>query len=183
MFLALLVATIVRSDPTVAIWAQPLGLVVAPVATTALNAGTYVAVPLGANVSVGPTELAIEATVYTYRNKQNSAFTGGMLSIGPVLHTGDLALGGFMLVPKLGFDVMHEFVDNRTGLSLLPGVDFGWQRTFGRLYLAVVMGVSAGWSFADGDAIEGPGLNPTLPTKPGPVVGVNLNLLRLGGAF
>jgi hypothetical protein len=167
----------------VAVWLQPLGLTFAPAAVAIARAGTYVAVPLGLNLALEQAELAIEATVYTYRNGSTSAFTGGTLTLGPVLHTGHTRFNGFMLIPKLAVDVMHEFSRNVTGLSVLPGIDAGWQHTFGPFYLAVVVGVSAGWSFADGDWIEGPGLNPTLPVKSRPVVGVNLNLLRLGAAF
>ena len=65
----------------------------------------------------------------------------------------------------------------------MAGVDAGWQRTFGRLYFAFVLGVSAGWSFADSDWVQGPGF--TGPVGFGvdvarPVLGFNLNLLRMG---
>ncbi len=173
-----------RADPSVAVWLQPLGLTIAPALVAATGSGTYVSVPLGVNIAFETWQLAIETTVYTYRGPRgSSAFTGGTFTLGPVLHTGDLKLGGFMLVPKIAIDLMHETSRNVTSFSVLPGVDFGWQRCFGPLYFALVVGVSGGWSMADGDWVAGPGLNPTLPASGRPVVGVNLNLLRIGGAF
>jgi hypothetical protein len=175
----------VARERTVSVWVQPLGFTVAPIAVAiAADAAVYLSLPLGMNLVFGTTELALETTVYGFvSGSGRSSFAGGSASLGPVLHTGDKPLNGWVLIPKLGVEVMHEFSRNVTGVSLLPGIDFGWQHTFGPFYFGLIAGISAGWSFADGDSFAGPGLNPTLPTKPQPVFGVNFNLLRMGGAF
>lgn len=171
------------SGPKLALWAQPLGFTAAPLGVSLAGAGTYVAVPLGATLLFEPTEINIEATFYSFRDGQRAAWKGGYLAVGPVFHTGDRPLNGFFVEPKLILDVYHDEVLGQLGVDLLPGIDVGWQHTFGRVYLALAVGISGGWALADGDGIEGPGLNASLPTKSRAVVGFNLNLLRLGFSF
>jgi hypothetical protein len=167
-----------------AVWIQPAAVLL-PIITTAANVGTYVALPLGASLSLESLQLNLEATFYMYRST-GSAFTGGYFSLGPLFHTGDAPLGGFFLSPKLGFDVMHEFSRGGTSAAFMAGLDAGWQRCFGPVYLAFLLGISAGWSLSDGDWIQGPGLNGPIgfsTPKSRPVVGININLMRLGIAL
>ena len=130
-------------------------------------------------------QLSVEVTAYGYRST-GSTFFGGFASIGPTFHTGDSPLGGFFVTPKLAFDALHESTRNRSGAAFMAGVDAGWQKSFGRFYLAFVLGVTAGWSFADADWFQGPGFNgpPGFGPDPArPVVGLNMNLVRLGIAL
>jgi hypothetical protein len=168
-----------------ALWVQPVFLTVAPIATTAADVGTYLAVPLGATLSLDNLQLSIELTGYGYHST-GSTFFGGFASIGPTFHTGESALGGFFLTPKLAFDALHESTRNRSSAAFMAGLDGGWQKTWGRLYLAFVLGVTAGWSFGDSDWFEGPGFNgpPGFGPAPArPVVGLNMNMLRVGLAL
>jgi hypothetical protein len=171
------------AEPRVALWAQPLGFTAAPLGVSLAGAGTYVAVPLGATLLFEPTEINVEATFYTFKDGQRASFEGGYLAVGPIFHTGDRPLNGFFIEPKLILDLYHDDIRGQLGLDLLPGIDFGWQHTFGRFYLALALGISGGWALSDGDGIEGPGLNASLPTKSRAVVGFNLNLLRVGFSF
>ena len=70
--------------------------------------------------------------------------------------------------------------------SFALGGDFGYQLTVGRLYFAIFVGASLGLGWADADGFAGPWLSlnsPDASGTPSPVVGINLQVLRIGYTF
>ncbi len=129
-------------------------------------------------------------------------FPGGTstsASIGPTWRFFGTGLRGLFLTPKLyviasqnsqarGGPGTREFWSTGEGGA---AVDLAFQWTFGRFFLGSVVGIGAGWAF-------GPGRGPAFIASSfggavwgdgagirgsGPVVAVNLQLLRLGMTF
>ncbi|OJT26174.1 hypothetical protein BO221_10170 [Archangium sp. Cb G35] len=132
-----------------------------------------------------------------------------LAAAGPVLPLARSSrpLSGPFLQPKLITNVSYEPAygyddDDHAGgasLELQLGLDVGWQFTVGNVYLAPVLGVSMGYGFnmpggGRSTLSGGPAFAPSRvfhpefvgyePRRgPAPVLGINLNLLRLGSAF
>jgi hypothetical protein len=123
-----------------------------------------------------------------------------LAAAGPVFSLSGRALSGPFVQPKLLTHFSYEpdyiagdFVSIAgSSVELRLGLDLGWQFTAGNLYIAPVLGVSAGYGFnmpRVGESLEPSRvLHPQLvgysaKRGPAPVIGLNLNLLRVGAVF
>lgn len=130
-----------------------------------------------------------------------------LAAAGPVFSLSGRPLSGPFVQPKLftnlSYEPEYESDESRhTGgvsVELHLGLDLGWQFTLGSLYIAPVLGASVGYGFnlpgGGTSTLSGsPSFEPSrvlaprlvgFETKRGaaPVVGVNLNLLRVGAVF
>lgn len=200
-------APIEASAPRRTFWVQPIGTAILGLIP---NSAFYL--PLGAHLPLGEgssTSLGVELTLTTGSMRSSHEFTSTrpipdywrvLAAAGPVFSLSGRPLSGPFVQPKLITHFSYEpdyiagdFV-SVGGLSaeLRLGVDLGWQFTVGNLYLAPVLGVSAGYGFnmpRVGENLEPSRvLHPQLvgySAKRGtaPVLGVNLNLLRIGAVF
>jgi hypothetical protein len=191
--------------PASAVWTQPTGFAMG------LALGDILYVPLGANLSLSDaTSLGIEATFVTgfMRDRYDEREVEGgirfyrlVAAVGPVFSLSGRALSGFFVQPKLltvasyepdyGYDMTRH--QGGASVELQLGLDVGWQFTAGSWYFAPVLGASAGYCFNCTE--DGPGAyqisHVTPPafygygmrTGPRPVLGFNLNLLRMGTTF
>ncbi len=189
-------------------WVEPLGTAVLGLGL--LESSAFY-LPLGANLPLGEssTSLGVELTL-TMGSMRASTHQGGTQSIppyarvlaaaGPVFSLSGRPLSGFFLQPKLithySYEPAYFFGDfehaGGSSLELRLGLDVGWQFLVGNLYFAPVFGLSAGYGFNMPKA--GEDLEPSRVLPPGfvgygrtrrsaPVLGLNLNLLRVGATF
>ncbi len=145
--------------PSVAVWVKPLGpLTLTPV--LAAQDDTFVMVPLGMNIPLGATtELVLELTpIWTRLDCEARCTTRALsLAVGPSWTAVPTSPGsGFFLQPKLGAVVARDSREagtatpldegswSETGTQLSLGLDLGYQLRRGHLFLAFVVGASAG---------------------------------------
>lgn len=195
------------SVPHRAFWVQPLGT-----AVLGLLPNSAVYLPMGLNLPLGEgssTSLGVELTLTTGSMRSSHEFTSTrdipnywrvLAAAGPVFSLSGRALSGPFVQPKLITHFSYEpdyiagdFVSIAgSSVELRLGLDLGWQFTAGNLYIAPVLGVSAGYGFnmpRVGERLEPSRvLHPQLvgySAKRGsaPVVGLNLNLLRVGAVL
>jgi hypothetical protein len=174
-------------ERTIAIFTTPLAIV-EPLIFSALAHGPSTAfVPLGVNFTAAGTEFSVDAAfVYSPAQPaffQSPGFRGVWLSAGPIFHVGPRPLRGFFLTPKLLVGAFGAGQGRQPIIDFLVGADFGYQLTYGRLYLAFVIGASVGAGIAENDGFAGPlltlGSDQTSQAVT-PVVGINLQLIRIG---
>ncbi|WP_146209581.1 hypothetical protein [Vitiosangium sp. GDMCC 1.1324] len=130
-----------------------------------------------------------------------------LAAAGPVFSLSGRPLSGPFVQPKLFTNVSYEPEYDSdearhtggTSVELHLGLDLGWQFTVGPVYIAPVLGASVGYGFnlpgGGTSTLSGrPSFEPSrvlaprfvgFETKRGssPVVGANLNLLRVGAVF
>src|SRR4051812_33244301 len=178
-------------DEAVAVWTAPLPIAghVALSATQGMTPVLYV--PLGINFTKANIEWAVDAAVLHVKDQTQffekpPGFSGLWASFGPVIHTGREPFGGAFFTPKVTFGAFIRTNGQIEG-DLLIGGEAGYQWAVGHLYLAFVLGFSAGVGLGETDAYAGPWLAYTsvLGHNPDPqgVIGFNLDLLRLGYVF
>jgi hypothetical protein len=212
LLLALLLATSPDAPeaetmaPPTAVWVQPAGFAMG------LTLGDVLYVPLGANVPLSDaTSLGIEVTFVTgemrdrYDEREDTRgirFYRLVAAAGPVFSLGGSALSGFFVQPKLLTvtsyepDYAYDMSRHQGGASmeLQLGLDVGWQFTAGNWYFAPVLGASAGYcfnctqdrndrSYQISHVTPPPFYGYGMRTGPQPVLGFNLNLLRMGATF
>jgi hypothetical protein len=150
------------------------------------------------------------ASTYEYRgggSRSAPNYWRVLAAAGPVYSLSGRPLSGPFVQPKLltNFSYEPEYgygdYDHAGGasLELHLGLDVGWQFTVGSVYIAPVLGLSVGYGFnmpgggrrtlSGGPAfVPSRVLHPEFvgyePMRgPAPVLGINLNLLRLGTTF
>jgi hypothetical protein len=83
-------------------------------------------------------------------------------------------------------DEDHFFTPKGASTDLTVGFEVGYQFHHGAFFIAPVLGLSAGYGFGDGNIHwqnGGVNLLNVSGAAPGPLLLVNLNILRLGGSF
>jgi hypothetical protein len=193
------------AGPPTALWVQPAGLAMGHFL------GDMLYVPLGANLPLSDaTSLGIEVTLVTgdmrdrYDEREDTRgtrFYRLVAAAGPLFSPSGRGLSGFFVQPKLITmasyepDYAYDMTRHQGGTSaeLQLGLDVGWQFSAGNWYFAPVLGASAGYCFNCTEEREGAyqishvtppsfyGYSMTRGTRP--VLGFNLNLLRVGAAF
>lgn len=196
-----------KTAPRRAFWVEPVGAAILGLGPLDLSA-FYL--PIGVNLPLSETtstSLGVELTLTTgpmrdanHRNWDGPRYWRVLAAAGPVFSLSGRPLSGLFVQPKFITHYSHEagygFGDSEhtagSSLELRLGLDVGWQFTLGDLYLAPMLGLSAGYGFnmpLVGGATE---LSRVLPPyfmgySPrrgnAPVLGLNLNLLRVGAVF
>lgn len=186
-------------EPPVAVFTSPTAVAGALVVSLLTggccnNVAPMAFVPLGAAFTAGDIAWAADAAL-VYSSPRNSVhgFFGLWFAFGPVVHSGQRALNGFFLNPKLtvgAFQVSSPARmdgDGQWMINATVGADAGYQWTLGRFYLAFVLGASVGVGWKEDDNLAGPWLNVSQPFPRfdvySPVLGLNVQLLRVGYTF
>lgn len=186
------------SSPRVALWAEPLYPVVANVAD--LGISVRLGLPVGVSFPLGPVDFMATGWVYSSALDEGDVKTfelGAWLALGPVIHTGAERLGGFFVSPrvtagyfkmsyKVGPDIPVFLFTKGERFELLVGADFGWQHTFGSLYLGFVVGASVGFGTNRTLGVWSPPVFPfgfNRNPKDDLIVSLNFSLVRIGVAF
>ncbi|MDP3501008.1 MAG: hypothetical protein Q8S33_11765 [Myxococcales bacterium] len=127
-------------------------------------------------------------------------------SLGPTWRIAGTGLRGLFVTPKVSVIVSHNSAARAsTGFRTLmrevwqtaevgAGVDLAFHWTFGRFFLGSVVGLGGGWVFGQGQeqrtftstfggATWAGWLNERGPRGSGPVVSLNVQLLRVGVTF
>lgn len=194
-----------------AFWVQPIGTAVLGLALQEspalyLPLGANLPVWEGSSTSLG-----VELTVTT--GSMRSTYEGDsgrpvpnywrvLAAAGPVFSLTGRPLSGPFVQPKLlaNFSYEPEYgydLDDHLGgasVEVQLGLDLGWQFTSGNWYIAPVLGASAGYGFNMPRGGGTSGFEPSRVLHPqfvgygtrrgaSPVIGLNLNLLRLGAVF
>lgn len=201
LLMAVLAAGDFAEDPEVAIFSAPLAIAgaaaypfVLPSMPGGMFATALVFLPVGATFTAADFEWCADAAlVYQQPSGTLLGYNGFWFGFGPMIHSGTRALRGFFFSPKLTVGAFRLESANKRGAShdqlmwsFAIGGDFGFQLVAGRLYVAFVLGVSVGAGWNEPDNFAGP---LTTLSRPGnslsaePVVGLNLQLLRIGYAF
>ena len=193
-----------------AIWVEPIGTALYAGITRSTYISTGVEVPAGQTwnwtfeFAFHVYDDTTSAPDYIERDRSFWFSTGPQIFVGP----GKERLNGFFVHPKLlvTYSTKSVQVEDGPGFSeeddsgtwtsrqweIHAGLDVGFRFNFDGFYIAPVIGVSLGACFPTQPVtFENPqvvGLSPTFiggdPVKaPGFTFGVNLNLLRIGGAF
>ena len=198
MLLSLLAAAPVEAEnppPDIALFTAPFA-VGAELALSTLVANTepMIFIPLGANFTAADLEWTADIALVHLGSRALRPGRGGpepsvlglWLAMGPVIHSGTRPLHGLFFTPKLIFAAFRIGADALM-LDVLLGADVGYQFTAGPFYVAFIFGVSFGVADGENDGWAGPwlGVNSLKPNKDGlnAVVGLNLQLFRLGFAF
>jgi hypothetical protein len=189
--------------PRIAVWIQPAGTLYAAEESVRLGRGVFY-LPLGATLALPrlPIELAAELTLTAGSEilpNASRGFFGGLLSVGPAFRLSSQPFSGFFIQPK----VIASFVSQSATVPLsYPyfgsgsmgeiglGIDVGYELRFGWLYLAPVVGANISLASGQGAPLSSlyafrPLFAGIDPEQTAAIVywGVNLNLLRIGGAF
>jgi hypothetical protein len=197
-----LIGSTVQASPEterpVGLWIQPLSLMTfTPYAAS--QGDTFLTAPMGVHFPVSPSvDLALEATtIYVRQDCEADCLSRGLsLSVGAMLLS-DPRGDGFFLQPKLTGAVVHDkrlagfnvpFEEDswsRTRGQLSLGLDVGYRKTFGHLFLSFVVGgsVGRGWNVSDQSVFfalldwpQNRGSNKW-------VTDLNANLFRVGASF
>lgn len=199
------------SAPRRAFWVQPIGtaLLGLPIQDSpALYLPLGANLPVWEDSS---TSLGVELTVVT--GSMRSTYEGNssrpvpnywrvLAAVGPVFSLTGRPLSGPFVQPKLLTNFSYEpeygydMTDHSGGPSVEVqlGLDLGWQFTSGNWYIAPVLGASVGYGFNMPLGGGTTGFEPSRVLPPqfvgyetrrgaSPVIGINLNLLRLGAVF
>lgn len=197
-----LTASTAAAAPSVALWVKPLGpLTLTPI--LAAQDDTFVMVPLGMNIPLDATkELVLELTpIWTRLDCEARCTTQALsLAVGPSWTVVPTSPGsGFFLQPKLGAVVARDSREagiatpfdegswSETGAQLSLGLDVGYQLRRGHLFLAFVVGASAGrgWNVAASSRSVFFSMVdvPERRREDKWVWDMNLHLLRIGASF
>lgn len=189
-------------SPSAVVWAYPLSTPFFGAIALSRLVGPVWQIPIGANFSVGPDwSLAIEAA-FTRGTVNDACSTcllwGVTAAIGPSWSVSGRGLEGWFVQPKFligyaeprGWGIASlapsgeplAFSPTRT-VDFQLGIDVGYHLRFGRLYMAPVMGASAGWCIDCGGPFASGALGPNAQQRHSFVAGLNVNLLRLGAIF
>jgi hypothetical protein len=179
----------------VTLWTEPLGPLVLGSFFASIR-DTYLMVPVGANIPMGPTQdLVIELTpIWTRQNCEGPCRAQALaLAVGTAWTPQPNASGGgFFLQPKLVGVLARQtgvdddvFTNTRGQLSL--GLDLGYRMNLGRFFLAFVLGgsVGMGWNV---EASQ-PSIFFSIMGWPGrrsadkAVWDLNIHLVRIGASF
>jgi hypothetical protein len=169
------------------VFVEPIGTaVLGGLSIASKGTDQYFYLPVGLNIPAGPTELAVELSVWHASVAADpdvavpgSNTTAVDLAVGPMLH---LPRGqrwsGFFVEPKLMAEFGRETVSARGVGGVQLGVDVGFQVSWKALYFAVVVGAGAGYGVGPTNGVLLAG-SPA-PAAPGFIWSVNLNLVRVG---
>ena len=181
--------------PQNTIWIQPVGTLVVPLVTSMIALGgvshAWNIFSMGATLStkhvnvVGEFGWARGTVVNLGTGNELRSLVEVWLSAGVAFHTGDRALSGFFLEPRLQLGVLYE---DRARLDfaydLQVGLNVGFQLVLARrVYVAFTIGGSVGGGRNQLRVASGPFFAGVVPQTAGIVVGVNANLVRVGFAF
>ena len=199
----------VATERRVAVWTEPVSVLAGGLLQAANLSSTtnYWPVPLGVSFAAGSLDWSIGLTPVYARNRGTGdprVLTGTHVvesfglwgSVGPVFHTGALHLGGVFLNPKAvvgyfaatggGYQSVEPPVlrrlETRHLFDVQIGLDFGWQRVFGPVYLAVMAGVTFGVGLNQSDPLSGPLFDAGGEVQTRAVFGFNAAVIRLGWA-
>jgi hypothetical protein len=204
--LSLLTGSPVENEPrkATAVFTTPLAPAEHAYVLAVTNAAPMVFIPIGVSFSAGSLAWSVDAAFVFQGERDRRAIgiptpglTGFWFGVGPMFHLGlgPTPLGGLFVSPRV---IVGGFwlTTGETMFDYLLGMDVGYQLTLGRLYLAFVAGLSGGVGLEEDDGFAGPFLviNPggsfnanPLATNSGrgvrPVLGLNLQLLRIGFTF
>ncbi len=202
-------APLEASAPRRVVWVQPLGSAALGLGLLG-NSAFYL--PVGMNLPLGEstsTSLGLELTLTMGSIRASNHSPGDrafpnywrvQAAAGPQFSLSGRPFSGFFVHPKLithySYEPAYGFGDNEhaagSSVELRLGVDVGWQFTVGDFYIAPVLGLSAGYGFnlpKAGDALEPSRVLPpefvgySPRRRDAPVLGLNLDLLRVGTVF
>ena len=203
MVASALVALALGASPGFAVWMQPAGTVYALEESVRFGRGVLY-LPLGATVALprSPIEIAAELTLTAGSETLPNAsrgFFGGLLSVGPAFRLSPQPFSGLFIQPKLIASYLSQsattplaypYFGSGSMVEIGLGVDVGYALRFGWLYVAPVIGANVSIASGDGAPLSSiyafrplfAGIDPR--QRAGLVYwGVNLNLVRVGGAF
>lgn len=185
--LVLLVAAGSPSPTSFSVWAEPVSPV-AFAAVSALAGGRIVSVPLGLVVrGWGPVDLAGSVTFTDWAHEGDGAHSellGVELGAGPVFHARRGSwVDGFFVAPKLDVELGYNLALEQTIGCAQLAVDAGYQWSWRRVFLALVIGGGLGFGVMPTNLGGTFGFASTQLAVPRLVWSLNLSVLRVGLNF
>ena len=189
--------------PRLAVWMQPAGALYAAEESVRLGRGVLY-LPLGATIALPSLPIEISAELTLAAGGENlpdasRSFFGGLLSVGPAFRLSAQPLSGLFIQPKVIASFVSQsatvplgypYFESGSMVEVGLGLDVGYALRFGWLYLAPVIGANVSLASGQGAPLSSlyafrplfAGIDPN-QTEAFVYWGVNLNLLRIGGAF
>jgi hypothetical protein len=185
-----------EAGPRGTIWIQPVATLFVPLVSVFASLGgithAWNTFSFGATVSFGRVNAVAEfGWARTTRVNVGTGFeflslVGAWAVVGVAIHTGDRALSGFFIEPRLHLGLMYD-EDGIVSVAhdIQVGLNVGYQVVLAeRIYLAFIIGGTIGGGTNQTNPLSGPFLfDVGVRQRSQVVVGANLHLFRIGLAF